>query len=62
MRLSVYPAKRFWPSADQANEVQFGSVFDFMLGSILSTLSSSTTDLSSRSQILITGPIAEHSH
>lgn len=60
MTLSVYPAKRVCPSADQAMERQPGGRA-LEVGLITSSFSSSTMHFSSKSQILIVGPAAAHS-
>jgi len=60
IKLSVYPANKVCPSADHANEMQSaGRAFPLRL--ITSGLISSTTDLDSKSQILMLGPDAAHS-
>lgn len=57
---SVYPANNREPSADHANDTQWGDL-GFEVDEITSGLSSSTWCLFSRSQILITGPVATQS-
>merc|ERR550534_1130237 len=59
MRLSLYPAKRVWPSALQARDRHWGGGALAVPGT--SGLSSSTMFLLSRSQILMVGPVAAHS-
>ena len=59
MRLSEYPEKRVWPSADQARERHCGGMHVAVPGT--SGRSSSTMFLLSRSQILMVGPVAAHS-
>lgn len=60
IRLSVYPANNVCPSADQAREMQFGG-FALLPKEMTSGFKSSTTDLDSKSQILMLGPVAAHS-
>merc|ERR1712105_528196 len=59
MRLSLYPAKRVWPSALQVRDKHWGGSALAVPGT--SGLSSSTMFLLSRSQILMVGPVAAHS-
>merc|ERR1712227_1007342 len=58
--LSVYPVKSVLPSEDHARHVQYGSM-EFLPSGGKSGLSSSTTDLDSRSQILTHCCVAAHS-
>merc|ERR1712243_9538 len=60
MALSVYPAKRVCPSADQAREVTCGGIVRADPG-ISGLKSSSTKFLLSRSQTLMLGPEAAQS-
>lgn len=60
IRLSVYPANNVCPSADQAREMQFGG-FALLPKEMTSGFKSSTTDLDSKSQILMLAPVAAQS-
>merc|ERR1719309_777043 len=57
--LSLWPANRVWPSADQAMDRHWGGSARAEPGT--SGLNSSTMFFDSRSQTLIVGPVAEHS-